>query len=69
MADGFAATATQAFVTFFVTIDPIGLIASGWIGRMLGPTLVTMLSRLLGLLLAALAVQQVIDGLREAFLA
>jgi multiple antibiotic resistance protein len=44
------------------------LVASGWIGRMLGPTLVTMLSRLLGLLLAALAVQQVIDGLREAFL-
>jgi multiple antibiotic resistance protein len=44
------------------------LVASGWIGRMLGPTLVTMLSRLLGLLLAALAVQHVIDGLREAFL-
>jgi multiple antibiotic resistance protein len=44
------------------------LLCSGWIGRLLGPTLVTVLSRLLGLLLAALAVQYVIDGLREAFL-
>ena len=26
MADGFAATATQAFVTFLVTVDPIGLV-------------------------------------------
>lgn len=44
------------------------LLFSGWIGRLLGPTLVVVLSRLLGLLLAALAVQYVIDGLREAFL-
>jgi multiple antibiotic resistance protein len=44
------------------------LLFSGWIGRLLGPTLVMVLSRLLGLLLAALAVQHVIDGLREAFL-
>lgn len=44
------------------------LLASTVIGRLLGPTLLAMLSRLLGLLLAALAVQYVIDGLREAFL-
>jgi multiple antibiotic resistance protein len=33
----------------------------------LGPTLVRMLSRLLGLLLAALSIQFVIDGVKEAF--
>lgn len=43
--------------------------ASGLVGRRLSPTLVTVLSRLLGLLLAALAVQYVLDGLRQAFLA
>ena len=43
------------------------LVAASYLGRLLGPTLVTMLSRLLGLLLAALSVQFVIDGVKEAF--
>lgn len=35
--------------------------------RLLGPTLIGVLSRLLGLLLGALAVQYVLDGVRAAF--
>jgi MarC family membrane protein len=35
--------------------------------RLLGPTLTHVVSRLLGILLAALAVQYVLDGLRNAF--
>lgn len=45
------------------------LLASSLLAARLGPTLVGVLSRLLGLILAALAVQQVIDGIRAAFLA
>ena len=45
------------------------LLASSMLAARLGPTLVGVLSRLLGLILAALAVQQVIDGVHAAFLA
>ena len=45
------------------------LLASSLLAAKLGSTLVGVLSRLLGLILAALAVQQVIDGIRAAFLA
>ena len=37
------------------------------LARLLGPTLTHVVSRLLGILLAALAVQYVLDGLRNAF--
>ena len=41
------------------------LLIASRVAHLLGPTLVTVLSRLLGLLLAALAVQFVIDGVRQ----
>lgn len=43
------------------------LLASSALAALLGPTLVNVLSRLLGLVLAALAVQQVLDGSKAAF--
>lgn len=41
-------------------------LAGGWIERALGHTGVVVVTRLLGILLAALAVQFVLDGLRES---
>lgn len=46
-------------VAIFLCVEPLE--------RLLGPTLVHVISRLLGILLAALAVQYVFDGLRDAF--
>jgi multiple antibiotic resistance protein len=45
----------------------IVLCLSSVLANALGPTLVMVFSRLLGLLLAALAVQYVIDGIKDAF--
>jgi multiple antibiotic resistance protein len=46
-------------VVVFLFIDPLE--------RLLGATLTHVISRLLGILLAALAVQYILDGLRNAF--
>ena len=41
-------------------------LSGGWIERALGHTGVVVVTRLLGILLAALAIQFVLDGLRES---
>jgi multiple antibiotic resistance protein len=50
-----------------LALTAIVLLAASYLGRALGPTLVMVLSRLLGLLLAALSVQFLIDGVKDAF--
>ncbi|MBA3527487.1 MAG: MarC family protein, partial [Sphingomonas sp.] len=45
----------------------LALLAAGPIMRLLGPKIEAMLSRLLGVILAALAAQFIVDGLRESF--
>jgi multiple antibiotic resistance protein len=45
----------------------IAFVAADRIGRLLGVTGNVVLSRLLGVILAALAVQYVVDGIRTAF--
>ncbi|MHA6323570.1 MarC family protein [Roseivivax sp. CAU 1753] len=58
------ALATVLVVMFGVlTIALLLLLASGWIERALGKIGITVITRLLGLLLAALSVQFVADGL------
>lgn len=42
------------------------LLAAPWLGRVLGPRFLDATQRLLGMLLAAVAVQQVVDGLKVA---
>ncbi|MCB1757649.1 MAG: MarC family protein, partial [Gammaproteobacteria bacterium] len=56
--------ATMAVV---VLIALVLFIISGAAARYLAPSVTTVISRLLGMLLAALSIQFVIDGLKTAF--
>ena len=49
-----------------LAITLVALLMAGWISRLLGETGANVVSRLLGLILAALAVQFVIDGLKHS---
>ena len=51
-----------------LVLTAIALIAAGPLIRLLGARVEAVITRLLGVLLAALAAQYVIDGLRGAFL-
>ncbi len=44
----------------------VTLLAAGWVSKVLGVTGINVIDRVLGILLAALAVQFVIDGMRES---
>ena len=59
--------AVMAALLACLVLTYASLIAASLLAKALGPTLVLLLSRLLGLLLAALSVQFVIDGVKEAF--
>ena len=52
---------------FIAFITMISLIAAGPLIRLLGDRVEAVITRLLGVLLAALAAQYVIDGLRGSF--
>ena len=54
-------------ITVVVALTLLALLAAGPIMRLLGPKIEAMLSRLLGVILAALAAQFIVDGLRESF--
>ena len=56
-----------AAITVVVGLTLLALLAAGPIMRLLGPKMEAMLSRLLGVILAALAAQFIVDGLRESF--
>lgn len=50
-----------------LAIVALALFLAGRLERFLGPTLINVFSRLLGLMLSALAVQFIIDGIKRAF--
>jgi multiple antibiotic resistance protein len=56
-----------AAITVVVFLTLVALLAAGPIMRLLGPKIEAMLSRLLGVILAALAAQFIVDGLRQSF--
>ena len=56
-----------AAITVVVGLTLIALLAAGPIMRLLGPKIEAMMTRLLGVILAALAAQFIVDGLKESF--
>lgn len=54
-------------MTLVVAVTGAALLSAGWLMRLMGERIETMISRLLGVILAALAAQFVVDGIRESF--
>ena len=59
------ALAVYGVMTAVVAMCFVLFLASGLLERMLGPTGINVVTRLLGMLLAALSVQFVLDGLSD----
>lgn len=58
--------AVLAAVVVALGLTWVALLVASRLARVMGPTLIGVLSRLLGLLLGALAAQYVVDGIRDA---
>jgi multiple antibiotic resistance protein len=56
-----------AAMTLVVVVTGAGLLSAGWIMKLMVERIEAMISRLLGVILAALAAQFVVDGLRQSF--
>jgi len=56
-----------AAMTIVILLTMVTLLAAGPLMRLIGPKIEAMITRILGVILAALAAQFVIDGLRESF--
>jgi len=56
-----------AAMTLVIVLTLATLLAAGPLMRLIGPRIEAMITRILGVILAALAAQFVIDGLRESF--
>jgi multiple antibiotic resistance protein len=56
-----------AAMTVVILLTMATLLAAGPLMRLIGPKIEAMITRILGVILAALAAQFVIDGLRESF--
>lgn len=69
---GKAETTTSRVAVHFAVLG-IGLASffilrsAAWVGKLLGKTGINVIGRLMGLILAAIAIQFVLDGVREAF--
>ena len=67
-ADGPAEVAVVLLaITVVMALTALALLASGPIMRLIGEKLEAMITRILGVILAALAAQFVIDGLKQSF--
>src|SRR5918994_7511071 len=67
-ADGTAEVAVVLLaITVVMAVTALALLASGPIMRLIGEKIEAMITRILGVILAALAAQFVIDGLKQSF--
>ena len=67
-ADGLSETAiVLGAMTLVILLTMLALLAAGTIMRLIGAKVEAMITRLLGVILAALAAQFVIDGIRQSF--
>ena len=67
-ADGTAeVAAVLAAITVVMLLTMLALLAAGPIMKVIGEKLEAMITRILGVILAALAAQFVIDGLKQSF--
>ena len=67
-ADGSAeVAAVLAAITIVMVLTMLALLAAGPIMRLIGEKLEAMITRILGVILAALAAQFVIDGIKQSF--
>jgi multiple antibiotic resistance protein len=67
-AEGFVATLTVlAAITTVMIITAVTLLAAGPLMKLIGVKIEAMITRLLGVILAALAAQFVVDGLKQSF--
>ena len=60
--------AIEAAVAVVILLQFVALLAARWLARLLGETGSSVAGRVLGVLLAALAVQIALDGLKQAFM-
>ena len=56
-----------AAISVVIVLTMLALLASGAIMKLIGPRMEAMITRILGVILAALAAQFVIDGLKQSF--
>lgn len=54
-------------ITVVILLTMVALLAAGPLMRLIGPRIEGMITRILGVILAALAAQFVVDGIRESF--
>jgi len=56
-----------AAISVVIVLTMLALLASGPIMKLIGPRMEAMITRILGVILAALAAQFVIDGIKQSF--
>ena len=67
-ADGAAEVAVVlAAITVVILLTVLALLAAGPLMRLIGERIEAMITRILGVILAALAAQFIVDGLKQSF--
>jgi multiple antibiotic resistance protein len=66
-AEGAQVLVVLAAITVVILLTLLALLAAGPLMRLIGARMEAMITRILGVILAALAAQFIVDGLRQSF--